>query len=290
MEHFYSNGVTKNKAFTSLPIIGFVFTFSAASEKTRKEFSVLATFQNYYNPCSETAWLLGLLCGPVLWIASKSIWEKAAQRTEQNCYNTVSKKHSLCEEHSIGSKFKRVFHSLPVHEITSLLKIALFSPTVLKQMIERCRFTPATVIVCSSSDLHLKMEMPAMGTRQTINGPTSFSHLITFTEPDLLLLIWSVVFCLLGQPFSQRNNESSALTGKYWRGQSLSRWQKVMQRTHLEHSNRGKQTKWSLETHLVNSAKKKGNWDPSCSAFHMQTQVKNTEAETRSRVENRAIS
>lgn len=35
MEHFYSNGVTKNKAFISLPIIGFVFTFSTDSEKKR---------------------------------------------------------------------------------------------------------------------------------------------------------------------------------------------------------------------------------------------------------------
>lgn len=59
MEHFYSNGVTKNKAFITLPIIGFVFTFSTASEKTRKEFRVLATFHNCYNHCTETAWLWG---------------------------------------------------------------------------------------------------------------------------------------------------------------------------------------------------------------------------------------
>lgn len=85
-------------------------------------------------------------------------------------------------------------------------------------MIKRYGFTPAIIIACSSSDLHLKMEIPGMGTRQTLNESTSSSHLTAYTEPDLLLLIWSVVFCLLGQPLSQGNNESTA---KYQKGRSL---------------------------------------------------------------------
>lgn len=35
MEHLCINGVTTNKASISLPITGFVFTFSTASEKKR---------------------------------------------------------------------------------------------------------------------------------------------------------------------------------------------------------------------------------------------------------------
>lgn len=124
-------------------------------------------------------------------------------------------------------------------------------------MIEKCAFTPATVTACSSSDLHLKVEMPAMGTRQTLNGSTSSSHLIAYTEPDLLLLISSVVFCLLGQLLSQGNNESIASTAKYWKGQSLTHIQKVIQRTHSKHSNGGKQASKSLKMQLANSGTKR---------------------------------
>lgn len=64
MEHLCINGVIKNKASISLPITGFVFTLSTASEKKRISCAgnISELLQSLYSNC--------VAAGAVVWLSS----------------------------------------------------------------------------------------------------------------------------------------------------------------------------------------------------------------------------